>query len=103
MGEGKVVVHEITETGEIILIKEKEAKSTKVKLGKRNRTVSVSDDIKIDGVIVKKRKSSEIDMKEVGLEETKVEDESKTQPVEVDDQKKEKKISPKKKKKKKKK
>ena len=108
--EVKVVVHEITENGEIILIKEKEAKSTKVKPGKRNRTVSVSDDIKIDGVIVKKRKSSEIDMKEVGLEETKVEDESKTQPLEVDDQKKEKdmeqeedkelKVSPKKKKKK---
>merc|ERR1711973_77595 len=60
--------------------------------------------------IVKKRKSSDIEMKEEGLEETKVEDESKTQPLEVDDQKKEKdmeqeedkelKVSPKKKKKK---
>ena len=57
------VVHQVTARGEVVLVPEKEVRrgGGGAKLGKRHRNVSVSEDIRIDGVMVKKKKISESD------------------------------------------
>ena len=56
--EVNVVVSEVTENGIVIFAKANEEKKVPVKAVKRPRTVSISaaDDVKIDGVMVKKKK-----------------------------------------------
>ena len=55
-GEVGVVVQEVTQAGEVVFVKERDArKRGNMKLGKRPRTVSQTEDIRIDGVMVKKK------------------------------------------------
>ena len=69
--EAHFVVQDITARGEVLLVPDSEVRKGKsIKLGKRARNSSVSGDINIDGILVKKQKISAEKVEVNGMSDT---------------------------------